>query len=98
MIKGITEDENILIKKYLKPYKDEYNFYFYGSRVKGNFEKASDLDILIKGTKPMPLEILSDLKVEFDNSILPYIVNFSDYNNISQEFYTLIKNDLISVY
>ena len=45
MIKGINATEELIIKKILKPYQQEFKFFYYGSRVKGNFEKASDLQI-----------------------------------------------------
>ena len=44
MIKGVTEKEEKIIKDILRKYP--YDFYYYGSRVKGDFTKASDLDIL----------------------------------------------------
>ena len=39
MIKGINATEELIIKKILKPYQQEFKFFYYGSRVKGNFEK-----------------------------------------------------------
>ncbi|MFI3240960.1 MAG: nucleotidyltransferase domain-containing protein [Alphaproteobacteria bacterium] len=94
MIYGITKTEEKIIKNILSPYFNEYDFYYYGSRVKGNFEKTSDLDILIKGLKSMPFNILEEIKEAFDNSHISYVVNFSDYNKIDNEFYNIIKKDL----
>lgn len=94
-IKGITEKEQKIIIDILDKYK-EYSFYFYGSRVKGNFEKTSDLDILICGKNEISLQILENIKNDFDKSNLPYIVNFTSYHNIDEKFYKLIKDDLIS--
>ena len=37
------------------------------------------------------------LKILFDESRLQYIVNFTDYHNIDERFYNLIKDDLVSV-
>lgn len=96
MVLGITDKEQQIIEGILDAYADSYSFYYYGSRVKGNFEKTSDLDILIKGEKEMPLFILSNLKEKFDTSYLPYIVNFSDYHNITPDFYEHIKQDLVN--
>ncbi len=96
-IKGVTEVEDSLIQDILAPYKNEFDFFYYGSRVKGNFEKTSDLDILIKGVKVFPLNKLETIKTMFDNSDLPYIVNFVDYNNIEEKFYNYIKKDLVKV-
>jgi len=98
MIKGITETEEQIIKDILKVFADNYSFYFYGSRVKGNFEKTSDLDILIKGKKKMSLNELADLNQKFDNSKLPYVTNLTDYYAIDEEFYNLIAKDLVQIF
>ena len=94
---GITKKEHTIILNILKEYFDNYSFYYYGSRVKGTFNKTSDLDILIKSNQEMPLKDLVELKEKFDESSLPYIVNFTDYNNIDDNFYSLIKDDLVLV-
>ena len=94
---GISKKEHSIILNILKEYFDRYSFYYYGSRVKGTFNKTSDLDILIKGNQEMPLKNLVELKEKFDESKLPYIVNFTDYNNIDDNFYSLIKDDLVLV-
>ncbi len=94
---GITDNEQKIIAGILKEYFDRYSFYYYGSRVKGTFNKTSDLDILIKGAKEMPLSELTLLKEKFDESRLSFIVNFTDYNSIDEDFYNLIKDDLIRV-
>lgn len=96
MVLGVTDKEQRIIEDILDAYADSYAFYYYGSRVKGNFEKTSDLYVLIKGQKEMPLFILSELKEKFDASYLPYIVNFSDYHNITPDFYEHIKQDLVN--
>ena len=93
MLIGITDEEQKIIIDILDKYK-EYLFYFYGSRVKGTYEKTSDLDILIKGKQEMPLVILEEIKQTFDESKLPYVVNFSDYHSINKDFYKRIEKDL----
>lgn len=95
MIAGITEKEQKIIERILDKYRKDYAFFYYGSRVKGTFEKTSDLDILVKGKAEMPLAVLQEIKEEFDNSNLPYIVNFSDYYKLDGSFYKRIKLDLI---
>ena len=90
---GITDEEQKIIIDILDKYK-EYLFYFYGSRVKGTYEKTSDLDILIKGKQEMPLNTLEGIKQAFDESKLPYIVNLSDYHSINENFYKKIEKDL----
>ena len=96
---GYTEDLEIINSTIdiLKNYVSKYSFYLYGSRVKGGFDKTSDLDVLIKGDEEILLRELSILKEKFDESHLPYVVNFSDYTTMDKKFYDLIKDDLIKV-
>ena len=93
MLKGVTPEEYIEILSILMKY--DADFYVYGSRVKGDYTKSSDLDILVNSDNYD--YIYRDLKDDFDNSHLPYIVNFADKNNISDEFYSFIKNDLVKI-
>ena len=95
MTAGITEKEQKIIERILDKYRKDYAFFYYGSRVKGTYEKTSDLDILVKGKAEMPSAVLQGIKEEFDNSDLPYIVNFSDYYKLDGSFYKRIKSDLI---
>lgn len=97
MIKGINSAEEQIIQNILKPYKADFDFFYYGSRVKGNFEKTSDLDVLIKGKEEMPYQKLEIIKFLFDNSDLPFVVNFADFNNIEEKFYNLISKDLVKI-
>ncbi len=97
MIIGVKDNEQVIIESILKEYNNEYSFYYYGSRVKGTFEPTSDLDILIKGETEIPLSTLEEIKEKFDNSRLPYIVNFSDYNSMDIDFYNRIKQSLVKV-
>lgn len=98
MIKGVSRSELEIIQSILRPYAQNYEFFFFGSRVRGNFLKSSDLDVLIKGHEEMPLNDLESIKEQFDESSLPYIVNFIDYHKIDQNFYKLIAKDLNSVF
>ena len=97
MKQGITNKEQEIIENILNKYEKEYSFYYYGSRVKGTFNKTSDLDILIKGKEEIPLSELVQIKEKMDESKLPYIVNFTDYNIIDENFYNLIKDDLVLI-
>ncbi len=95
-IKGMTSEEQQAVEEILAPYMNDYSFYYYGSRVKGNFSNLSDLDILIEGD--ISPDKLSKLKYEFNESIkLPFIVNLALKNSMDEYFYNLIKNDLVKV-
>ena len=93
-MKGVNEEELKIIANIIAPFKDKYKFFAYGSRVKGNFRELSDLDIMIKGKNPIEVFELEEIKENFDNSNLSYVVNLVDYFSISESFYNIIKDDL----
>ena len=95
MIKGINEKEEFIIQGILKDYP--YDFFYYGSRVKGNYAKLSDLDILLKNETEVPYSVIEDIELKFNESKIPYIVNISQYANMDENFYNLIKNDLVKI-
>jgi predicted nucleotidyltransferase len=82
-----------IVKNILKKYP--YDFYVYGSRVKGLLHKNSDLDICFMDQ--IPFNIQSHIEEEFEESDLPFQVDFSDFNLMSKEFQDLIKKDLVKL-
>lgn len=100
MIKGVNLKEEEIIKQILEPFSKDYDFFYYGSRVKGNFSAVSDLDLLVKSknNEEISYKMKEFLKTTFDESDLPYIVNFTDYMAINQDFYDCIKKDLVFVF
>lgn len=95
MVKGVTSKEETIIKEILKEYP--YEFYYYGSRVKGDYTKSSDLDILIKSDTPIPTLIMNELSTKFNESKIPYIVNFSDFNLLEDKFFKHIQPTLVKI-
>ena len=95
MIKGVNEKEEAIIKSILGDYP--YEFYYYGSRVKGDYTKSSDLDILLKSTVEVPYSVIDDIELKFNESLVPYIVNISQSANMDEHFYNLIKDDLVKI-
>jgi len=91
MIKGVTKKEYDEIVSIISKY--DGTFYAYGSRVKGDYTKASDLDVMVISNDYD--NFISKLKEDFDKSHIPYIVNFVNKSNLSDDFYNLIKTDLI---
>ncbi len=95
MVKGVTSKEETIIKEILKEYP--YEFYYYGSRVKGDYTKSSDLDILIKSDTPIPTLIMNELSTKFNESKIPYIVNFSEFNLLEDKFFKHIQPTLVKI-
>lgn len=95
MIKGITEQEENIIKGILR--EVPYRFYYYGSRVKGDFKKNSDLDILIDADRELKFSEIENLELKFNLSLIPYKVNFCERIKIDKNFYNLIKDSLVEI-
>lgn len=86
----MTLEQQKEVENIIAPYTNDYSFYYYSSRVKGNFSNLSDLDILIEGN--ITPKILSKLRYEFNESIkLPFIVNLALKNSMDEYFYNLIS-------
>ena len=95
MIKGVTENEEKIVKNVLKDYP--YTFYYYGSRVKGDFTKSSDLDILAESAEDIKAGIIDEIEMKFNESRIPYVVKISDKAKIENYFYELIKPSLVKI-
>lgn len=73
-------------------------FYVFGSRAKGNYKEYSDIDIAVdfKGEK-LCENVLDNIILEFENSVLPYEVDVIDLNAIDDNFKKLIKDSLVEL-
>lgn len=67
-------------------------FFAYGSRVKGTFQPSSDLDVMVKGQ--IDPGTIQEIQARIDVSDLPFIVHLVRYDDLDQDFYKLIENDL----
>ncbi len=82
-----------ILDKHLPP---STTVWFFGSRVKGNVKKYSDLDLAIDANgKTLPSDIMIDLAADFEESDLPFKVDILDWNTISESFKETIKNDRV---
>ena len=81
----------------VKRFLPNVDIYIYGSRVKGKALKYSDVDIALKSDEKIPFEQLLALKAYFHDSTFPYMVDIIDLDNISEKFYSLIKDDLVKI-
>ena len=90
--------------RYLKFIKDslvlffpssDTKFYIFGSRSSGKHHQYSDVDIAIDdhGLKIDPALIVK-VSSYFENSTFPYEVDIIDLNNISDNFKSIILDDL----
>jgi predicted nucleotidyltransferase len=83
----ITSDEKkiiqVILQKYLPPNTTVWAF---GSRVKGNAKKFSDLDLAIDAQKPLSFSILTSISFDLSESDLPYKIDIIDWQTTSKNF------------
>jgi len=75
--------------------KYPYRFYAYGSRVKGQAEKYSDLDLCYQ--EVIPWNVLSHIREDLEESNLPFKVDLVSWELMGSDFQELIKEDLVLV-
>jgi predicted nucleotidyltransferase len=62
--------------------------YAYGSRVRGNAHRFSDVDLAIESAQPIGVDLLFALRNAFDGSNLPYSVDVTDLAHATPSFRT----------
>ncbi|RMG79140.1 MAG: nucleotidyltransferase domain-containing protein [Bacteroidetes bacterium] len=70
----------------------------YGSRAKGNYRPASDIDLTLTGEN-LDLPTLFKIEMELDDLLLPYKIDLSVKHKIeSPELLTSIERDGVTFY
>jgi len=82
MIYGLKDEVVEAICKIFQDHPEVEKVILYGSRAKGNFKPASDIDLTLKGAL-LDLTILNHISWELDDLLLPYTFDLSIYNQIS---------------
>lgn len=76
------------VKKVLTKYLDpsDWQFFFFGSRVKGdNFERA-DIDIGVLGDEKLPATTKLDIQDELEKLSILYKIDLVDFSQVTSEF------------
>lgn len=64
----------------------DYQVFFFGSRVQGKGGERSDIDIGIQGRGPIPTKIFSKIREEIDAIPTLYTIDVVDFHRVSTEF------------
>lgn len=70
----------------------------FGSRVKGNVKKFSDLDLAIDNGAKISSELMAKIDFDLEQSNLPYKVDVVDWHAISDNFKSIIENDRVVIW
>ena len=74
------EEINSIIAVFSK-YENIEQVILYGSRAKGNFKPASDIDLTLLGSN-ISLSQINEIESEMDELLLPYKIDISAYSQI----------------
>ena len=90
MIDAKKEDLEF-ITKIINKHVDNCEIRVFGSRVKGNSKRYSDIDICIVAASEIGWKTLCIIKEEFAGSELPYRVDVIDWNGVGDNFKRIIS-------
>ena len=82
MIFGLPDKTVDQIKGVLKKYPNLNKVIIYGSRAMGNYRQGSDIDLALSGNN-LNLTIMNKIANDIDDLMLPYFVDISIYEKIS---------------
>ncbi|MFA5352969.1 MAG: nucleotidyltransferase domain-containing protein [Thermodesulfovibrionales bacterium] len=79
---GLPDDSVHKICAVLKRYPQVERAILYGSRAKGNYKKGSDIDLTLRGSADLTLNLLYRILDDLDELLLPYTIDLSIFQNI----------------
>lgn len=79
---GLPEAAVQKIGAILRRYPQVEKAILYGSRAKGNYKNGSDIDLTLRG-RGLTLNVLYKIMNELDDLLLPYIIDLSILDKIS---------------
>ena len=82
-----------IILEIINKYCPDTEVLIFGSRLKGNFKPTSDLDLCIKGIKPIELSTWSRLEEELSKTDIPFKIDLVDWFRVSDEFKKIIETE-----
>ena len=78
---GLSNDAITAIQNVLKKHPKVSKVILYGSRAKGNYRPASDIDLTLQGEQLNYAELVK-IDNELDDLLLPYTIDLSIYHSI----------------
>jgi len=79
------------IKRILRKHAAGFQVWAFGSRIQGNAQRFSDLDLALIGPGKMDWRRMEELKDAFSESDLPIQVDVLDWHTLSELFQKIIQ-------
>lgn len=80
---GLSDSAAGNIRAVLARYPQVEQAILYGSRARGNYRNGSDIDLTLLGGADLTLNVLHRILDELDDLLMPWTVDLSIFNNIS---------------
>ena len=80
---GLSDKTLSTLDSILRKYPGIKECIIYGSRAKGNYRNGSDIDLSLKAGDNFDFTDLLRIASDFDDSDIPYLVDISIYDDIS---------------
>jgi len=81
---GLSVDTTEKIKRTLSQFAGVEKAVLYGSRAKGNYKAASDIDLTLYGIG-LSQETLMEISIALDDLLLPYTIDLSAYTRLDND-------------
>ena len=79
---GLKDSDILKIQLVFRNFSEIEKAILYGSRAKGNFKPASDIDLTLIG-ESLNLSVLNRIEIQLDDLLLPYTFDLSILKQIS---------------
>jgi type I restriction enzyme S subunit len=86
-----------IVKFILQTHVPGFEVWAFGSRATWKANQYSDLDLALVSEKQIPLNTLSNIQEDFDDSALPFKVDIIDLSTTSEKFRTIIERDRVVI-
>lgn len=94
----IKPEHLVIVQKILSEHLPKGSrVWVFGSRATGHTKKSSDLDLVIDICRPLTQKESLDLSDDFDESDLPYKVDFVDIYSMSDSFKALTQPNWVEL-
>ncbi len=93
----IEEKHLAALLQILDEHVPEWEVWAFGSRVSGRARRGSDLDLVLVGPEPVPIERLGALLGALEESSLPFFVDVLDWRGIPASFRENIDKERILI-
>jgi len=84
-----------IVGKYLD--LDQYQVFFFGSRVNDQASERSDIDLGIEGPQQVPLGTMAKIRNEIFDLPTLYTIDVVDFKSVDQDFLKVAKDKIESL-